>query len=344
MIEYFWTVGVLFVVIIAYVTLGNGNKDGNWRLFVAICIVPCWLSILIGFYFVPESPRWLCSQGRSEEALEIVRHAAKTNGRDPEFLYPEGMQLQDEEEEESSNFCELFNPRWRWTTIKLWGAWGFFAFGYYGTVMAITEIFDDNSGGTSSSDNVQGQNGTNNFDYGAIFVSNSAELVGTTIAILSVDTLGRIPLQVAAYAIAGILVCSLYFAAANDWQRSALIALGFGARIFEMTGSCVSWVSTAEILTTEVRTTGHSAANAVARIGSLCSPFLIEGHGSLVKKGMVMLTIHAATVFFVSQLPETKGSRLGISQEQVDDDGDSDDAHDDFRDEEIEASVVHNER
>ena len=44
-----------------------------------------------------------------------------------------------------------------------------------------------------------------------------------------------------------------------------------------MTGSCVSWVSTAEILTTEVRTTGHSAANAIARIGAIFSPFVIEG-------------------------------------------------------------------
>lgn len=57
--------------------------------------------------------------------------------------------------------------------------------------------------------------------------------------------------------------------------------------------------------------TGHSAANAVARIGSLFSPFLIEGGSSLVKKGIVMLVIHAITVICVSQLPETKGGQLG---------------------------------
>jgi hypothetical protein len=51
-------------------------------------------------------------------------------------------------------------------------AWGFFAFGYYGTIMAITEIFD--SEGESS---VQDQKNTYKFDYGAIFVSSSAELV-----------------------------------------------------------------------------------------------------------------------------------------------------------------------
>ena len=308
-IEYFWTVGVLFVVCVAYYALGDGHEVGNWRLFVTMCTIPCWLSVVIGYFFVPESPRWLCSQGRCDEAIEILKHAAKTNGHDEQCLYPRGMRLRDEENEES-DFCELFSPRWIWTTLKLWGAWGFFAFGYYGTIMAITEIFD-----TEGDPDIEGLETTNNFDYGAIFVSSSAELVGTTIAIFCVDTVGRIRLQVWAYTLAGIFVCSLYFSAAYDCDRNVLITLGFGARIFEMTGSCVSWVSTAEILTTEVRSTGHSAANAVARIGSLFSPFLIEGDGSLIKKGLIMVVIHSCTVLFVSNLPETKGSRMGLSQD-----------------------------
>ena len=327
-IEYFWTVGVLFVVCIAYFTLGDGQKTGNWRLFVTICTIPCWLSVVIGFFFVPESPRWLCSQGRCEEAMGILRHAAKTNRHDVNLLYPEGMRLKDEEHEES-NFCVLFSPEWRWTTLKLWGAWGCFAFGYYGTVMAITEIFD-----TEGDSGVKGQQSTNHFDYGAIFMSSSAELVGTTIAIFYVDTFGRIPLQMVAYALAGILVCSLYLSAAHGGNRTVLISIGFGARIFEMTGSCVSWVSTAEILTTEVRTTGHSAANAVARIGAIFSPFVIEGHGSLVKKGLIMLVIHAGTVMFVSKLPETKGQRLGSRQDDTTIERDDEDT-DVFNDEDV---------
>ena len=57
--------------------------------------------------------------------------------------------------------------------------------------------------------------------------------------------------------------------------------------------------------------TGHSAANAVARIGSITAPFLIEGKSSLLQKGFVMLAIHSITVICVSQLPETKGSHFG---------------------------------
>jgi len=309
-IEYFWTVGVLFVVVIAYFTLGNGEETENWRLFVTICIIPCWLSVVIGYFFVPESPRWLCSQGRYQETIEVLRHAAKTNGHDAQLLYPDGMRLVDKESEDS-NFCELFGPRWRWTTLTLWGVWGFSAFGYYGTVMAITNIFD------TEGDSGAGPERRNNFDYSAIFESSSAELVGTTIAILSIDVFGRVPLMVVAYAMAGMFVCALYVSAAYECDRSVLIAFGFGARIAEMISTCVTWVSTAEILTTEVRTTGHSAANAVGRIGALSSPFLIQGDASMVKKGLIMLVIHAGTVIFASMLPETKGSRMGSTQDDA---------------------------
>lgn len=177
--------------------------------------------------------------------------------------------------------------------------------------MVITEIFDTTVDGTAQSDGQPERN--YDFDYAAIFVSSSAELVGTTIAIFSVDRLGRIPLQIMSYALAGLCVCSLCVLASHGGHRWTLISLGFAARIFEMSGSCVSWVSTAEILTTEVRTTGHSAANAVARIGSLSAPFLIEGDSSLTKKGFVMLVIHFITVACVSQLPETTGAHLGAS-------------------------------
>ena len=98
--------------------------------------MPCWFSVLIGYCWVPESPRWLCTQGRTDEAIKIIRQAAKTNGLDAEFVFPDDVRLEDEEEEES-DFCELFSPKWRWTTLKLWGAWGFFAFGYYGALLSV---------------------------------------------------------------------------------------------------------------------------------------------------------------------------------------------------------------
>jgi MFS family permease len=322
LIQYFWTIGVLMVVGAARFTLGDSGVGGNWRLFVMLCSLPCFTSIFLGCIWVPESPRWLCTQeGRSQEALDIVRMGAKMNQLDADFLFPEGMEIVTEEEEES-DFLILFSPRWRWTTLKLWGTWGAFAFGYYGTIMVITEIFD------REDDNGQNNTNTYDFDYGAIFLSSSAELIGTTFAISTIDSLGRIPLQVVSYTMAGISVCALCILADRDTPRDTLIVFSFVARIFEMCGSCVTWVMTAEVLTTEVRTTGHSAANAVARIGSIIAPFLIVGNSSLTEKGLVMLAIHGMTVICVARLPETKGSHMGrnsggeIEEERSHDDND----------------------
>ena len=72
--------------------------------------------------------------------------------------------------------------------------------------------------------------------------------------------------------------------------------------------------STAEILSVEVRSTGHSTANAMGRLGAFFCPFLVEGNMSLVEIGTFMLLIHLFTVFCLSKLPETRGREMGALQ------------------------------
>jgi sugar phosphate permease len=61
----------------------------------------------------------------------------------------------------------------------------------------------------------------------------------------------------------------------------------------------------------EIRTTGHSSANAVARLGAFVSPYLVKPSTSFQVVGTVMLLISFVTAFSVSKLPETKGKGLG---------------------------------
>jgi len=60
-IEYFWCIGTLLTPLAAYYTIGTGGEEGSnihsWRWFVALCAVPCLLSTVVGYCFVPESPR-----------------------------------------------------------------------------------------------------------------------------------------------------------------------------------------------------------------------------------------------------------------------------------------------
>jgi MFS family permease len=310
-IEYFWTLGVLYVVVLAYLLIdvrdfanaaGAGATpppDRSWRLFVALCAFPCIASLVAGYYVVPESARWLVTQGRVAEAEQVLQQAAAANRRPRELLESVALRRpRPHEEEKDQPFLVLLQPRWRETTLRLWGAWAGFSFGYYGAMLLTTRAFSD---GVSS----KGSAPVRSIDYIGIFISSCAELFGTTLVILTVDRFGRIPLQVVSYATAGIAVCLLSVVS----YRPAAIAAGFFARVFEMAATCTSWLTTVEIYPTDMRSTGHSSSNAMARIGAFVAPYVVQG-ASRTQIGVSMLLVHLFTAACVSTLPETAGVRL----------------------------------
>ena len=128
--------------------------------------------------------------------------------------------------------------------------------------------------------------------------------------IQTIDSVGRIPSQALSYIFGGAFLFSLSMAAGSA-NNTVLTILAFFARAFEMMGSCTTWVTTAEILTTEIRTTGHSAANAMGRIGAFCSPYLVGTNNPIKSVGSIMLVIHLFTAWCAWHLPESNGRDLG---------------------------------
>lgn len=332
LIEYFWTLGTLCVPGIAYLTLGHHSEDAttsamsgddnvnnspsSWRLFVVLCSLPCVLSTALAMYCVPESPRWLLSMKRDEEALSVLRLAAQINGQNPVSAFPIGTKISDDNCLEGEKGCtELLSPKWRRITINLWCTWAGFAVLYYGTIMIITQVF---AAIPNNDNNEAKQSERYSFDYQAIFLSATAEIAGTTIMVVVVDRIGRIPMQAVSYLLGGVCVFLFCIIASGDidTNRTSLIATSFLARMFFMSASCASWVSTAEILTTEIRTTGHSAANAVARLSGAFSPFILNLNGSTsyTNTGFIILLISIGTCFVTWNLPETKGQSMGAVQ------------------------------
>ena len=53
----------------------------DWRVLQWMTSIPGFLAIVL-WWVVPESPKWLLSQGRLEEAEETIRKAAKENGKE----------------------------------------------------------------------------------------------------------------------------------------------------------------------------------------------------------------------------------------------------------------------
>ncbi|KAL4881055.1 general substrate transporter [Aspergillus karnatakaensis] len=80
----FNTTYALGAIIAAWTTFGTFRIDGSasWRIPSALQGVPSVVQLL-GLYFVPESPRWLISKDRGEEALQVLaKYHAEGNSND----------------------------------------------------------------------------------------------------------------------------------------------------------------------------------------------------------------------------------------------------------------------
>ncbi|CAO2633241.1 Solute carrier family 22 member 13 [Lemmus lemmus] len=89
----------------------------NWRLLQIIGTAPVFLLVFY-FWVLPESPRWLLSKGRIEEAKQLVQKAASVNRRSlsPDLL----SQLIPEKTGPSGNALDLFrHPYLRRVTLIL---------------------------------------------------------------------------------------------------------------------------------------------------------------------------------------------------------------------------------
>jgi len=302
-VNYYWTAGSIMVTLFAFFTLGLGY---SWRLFVLLCSIPSLASFILCYRYVPESPRWLLAEGRANEALVILRNVADINGKISNEIFPKGSCNLLLEKKESSDVCELFKPKWRKLTFLIWGVWISFGFGYYGTIiLSTTRVFQ-----LSESTNDDAIATGPKFNYGALCITSAAEIAGVLLSILTVDRWGRVPSQVLGYAGGGISVFLMCMLSENGASIAILTLVAFISRTFEMSASCVTWISTAEIYSTEIRSTGHSVANVMCRLSAFCCPFVVES-ASLRKVAFIMVFVHLLGVISGALLPETKDVALG---------------------------------
>lgn len=151
---------------------------------------------------------------------------------------------------------------------------------------------------------------TLDFDYAAIFVSSTAELLGTFSAIQLIDSIGRVNTLRGVFLTSGT---SLFLLCLTDEKVPRFFSICFAivGRASGMAAACVTWIVTAELLSTEILSTGHSAVNAVARTGAFFSPYLVNGENPIWLVGTVLLTVNIISFTAASLLIETKGVELG---------------------------------
>jgi len=295
LLESFWAFGWIAAALVAYLLI----PVYGWRVAFWVGAVPAFFAAYLR-KAVPESPRYLESVGKIEQADALVSMMEKEAGIAEKHDHG-SMAEQSLGSKIGVSFLDLWSKKYIRSTVVLWVIWFGINFGYYGFVLWTPTLLMD-----------KGFALVNSFKFTLIMCL--AQLPGYFSAAYLVERIGR------------KRVLSVYFlgTAAAAWlfghagSPGNVLAYGCLLYFFSLGAWGCVYAYTPEVYPTAARGTGTGWASAFGRIGAFTAPFIVPVIYNFYGKEVgyayvfVMLTAVFALVALVVAIlgKETMGKSL----------------------------------
>ncbi|MEK0097383.1 MFS transporter [Streptomyces sp. A475] len=295
-----WSTGAMSAFLVGYVVTTASGDHHLWRWLLFSGAV-AGLVVVLMRRGIPESPRWLLSKGRVEEAREVVRTVYGTD-LDPETLRAEAATAAAAQS----------------TTGTAGALAGIVRGGYLKrTIMCGTLYFAQITpqyalytfGATILA--AAGLTGASAATLGELFIAALFAL-GVLPALRLVETWGRRPMAVVPFAVMAVPLIAL-----GVWSDGPawFVIAAFAVYAFVSGGpSILEWIYPNELFPTEVRASAVGVAVGISRLGAATGTYLLPIGLDSIGLGPTLLIAAAITVVAyavcLAWAPETKGRSL----------------------------------
>uniref|UniRef100_A0A8C2VQ44 Solute carrier family 22 member 5 n=1 Tax=Chinchilla lanigera TaxID=34839 RepID=A0A8C2VQ44_CHILA len=287
----FFAFGFMLLPLIAYFIR-------DWRMLLLALTLPGVLCVAL-WWFIPESPRWLISQGRFEEAEIIIRKAAKMNGIVAPSTIFDPSELQDlsSKKQQSHHILDLIRTRnIRIVTIMSIILWMTISVGYFGLSLDTPNLYGD--------------------IYVNCFLSAVVEVPAYLLAWLLLQYVPRRYSLATALFLGGSVLLFVQLVPPDLYYlATVLVMVGkFGiTAAFSMV-----YVYTAELYPTVVRNMGVGVSSTASRLGSILSPYFVYlGAYDRFLPYILMGSLTILTAILTLFLPESFGTPLPDTIDQM---------------------------
>jgi putative MFS transporter len=271
----------------------------GWRSMFLIGGAPALLAVFVQ-RILPESPRWLVSKGRMDEAELVVVSMERAASRNGAVSLPPVPAIEiSSQPPQQTAWTELFRGIYRRRTLIVWGLWISTYFVTYGINTWLPTIYRT----------VYKLSVADALWNGVL--TNIAGVAGAFLCAMAVDRLGRKPWFIAAFLLGGVPLFVLCLLGAKS--PGPVILLASTSFLFITSNSMLVYLYTPEIYPTRLRTLGTGAASAWLRVASAAGPLVVGPIlASYGVAGVFLLfgLIAVSGVGFALGVTETRGRRL----------------------------------